>query len=311
MAEHDQALEAAIVAAGFDPRNPAVREAWQAGIAAYLDARNGEAVAWLAKSRWDRMTAAEPWLTSTVYSEDQSEYFQCTPLFAAPVSAGGEKVKERDRCASIAADEAVGVEDGEYWIALRIRNRILDPSDDPSASDEAGERSEPAPGSEGSDMVTLTADEGCKPSSAPSAGREKVKETDEVAWCQPNYGGKVHPRKFMVVYEDSEMGSAIFDDEAEAREHFEKASIAWNCYLFGLLPSVPSQFLLDVQGKGWQPIETMPREDGLIVEIRKTERIETWNAMRFLRSHGDDGYTWRLPLPTAPAIRQGDEERDG
>lgn len=40
----------------------------------------------------------------------------------------------------------------------------------------------------------------------------------------------------MVVYEDPDMGSAVFDDEAEAREHFEKASIAWNCYLFGLMP---------------------------------------------------------------------------
>ncbi len=58
-------------------------------------------------------------------------------------------------------------------------------------------------------------------------------------WCQPNYGGEIHPRKFMVVYEDAEMGNAVFDDEAEAREHFEKASINWNCYLFGLLPRRP------------------------------------------------------------------------
>lgn len=55
-------------------------------------------------------------------------------------------------------------------------------------------------------------------------------------WCQPNYGGQIHPRKFMVVYEDAEMGNAVFDDEKEAREHFEKAIINWNCYLFGLLP---------------------------------------------------------------------------
>lgn len=58
----------------------------------------------------------------------------------------------------------------------------------------------------------------------------------EIAWCQPNYEGKIHPRKFMVVYEDAEMGNAVFDDEAEARDHFEKASINWNCYLFGLMP---------------------------------------------------------------------------
>lgn len=59
---------------------------------------------------------------------------------------------------------------------------------------------------------------------------------EPVAWCQPNYEGKIHPRKFMVVYEDSEMGNAVFDNENEAREHFDKASVAWNCYLFGLMP---------------------------------------------------------------------------
>lgn len=58
----------------------------------------------------------------------------------------------------------------------------------------------------------------------------------ETAWCQPDYEGKIHPRKFMVVYEDPDMGTSVFDDEAEAREHFEKASINWNCYLFGLMP---------------------------------------------------------------------------
>lgn len=61
-------------------------------------------------------------------------------------------------------------------------------------------------------------------------------ESEPVAWCQPNYEGNIHPRKFMVVYEDAEMGTAVFDDEDEAREHFEKASVAWNCYLFGILP---------------------------------------------------------------------------
>ena len=65
-------------------------------------------------------------------------------------------------------------------------------------------------------------------------------EGEAVAWCQPNYDGKVHPRKFMVVYEDHDMGNAVFEDEAEAREHFEKASISWNCYLFGLLPRHPA-----------------------------------------------------------------------
>ena len=45
-----------------------------------------EPVAWIAKSRWEQMTAAEPWLTNTVYSEDQSRSFPCVALYAAPVA---------------------------------------------------------------------------------------------------------------------------------------------------------------------------------------------------------------------------------
>jgi hypothetical protein len=41
-------------------------------------------VAWIAQSRWDRMTNAEPWLTNVVYSEDQAPSFDCIPLYAAP-----------------------------------------------------------------------------------------------------------------------------------------------------------------------------------------------------------------------------------
>lgn len=52
---------------------------------------------------------------------------------------------------------------------------------------------------------------------------------------------------------------------------------------------------------GWQPISTMPREDGLVVEVRQ-EKIEKWNAMRFLRHHGDEGWSWR---PVASAEVEG------
>ena len=70
--------------------------------------------------------------------------------------------------------------------------------------------------------------------SPPATVQEPVADTGP--WCQPRYDGRDHPRKFMVVYEDADMGSALFEDETEARNHFEAASIAWNCYLFGLLP---------------------------------------------------------------------------
>lgn len=60
---------------------------------------------------------------------------------------------------------------------------------------------------------------------------------DAIEWCQPRDCGKIMPRKFIVVYEDAEAGIAVFDDEAEARAHFERASLQWNCYLFGALPN--------------------------------------------------------------------------
>ncbi len=41
-------------------------------------------VAWLPARRWEHMTAAEPWLTNIVYSEDQAKFFPCIPLYAAP-----------------------------------------------------------------------------------------------------------------------------------------------------------------------------------------------------------------------------------
>ena len=43
-----------------------------------------EPVAWLPARRWEQMTAAEPWLTNIVYSEDQAKFFPCIPLYAAP-----------------------------------------------------------------------------------------------------------------------------------------------------------------------------------------------------------------------------------
>lgn len=52
-----------------------------------------EPVAWLPKRRWEQMTAAEPWLTNIVYSEDQGKFFECVPLYSAPV----DLTEERDR----------------------------------------------------------------------------------------------------------------------------------------------------------------------------------------------------------------------
>lgn len=56
------------------------------------------------------------------------------------------------------------------------------------------------------------------------------------AWCQPMKEGKHTPRQFVVLYEDAEQGICTFDDEAEARDHWERANVNWNCYLLGTLP---------------------------------------------------------------------------
>jgi hypothetical protein len=128
------------------------------------------------------------------------------------------------------------------------------------------------------------------------AASQDAPASEPVAWCQPNYEGKVQPRKFMVVYEDAEMGNALFDDEAEARQHFEKASVAWNCYLFGLLPRFAAP--VPQATEGWQLV---PREPAV-------EMLAAWyrckNGFRF---YGDPPVTdtsdyaaYRAMLAAAP-----------
>lgn len=67
-------------------QGPEQEEAWNRRAAVSVV---GEPVAWIPQSRWERMTAAEPWLTNIVYSEDQSKFFSCVPLYAAPSAPDG------------------------------------------------------------------------------------------------------------------------------------------------------------------------------------------------------------------------------
>jgi hypothetical protein len=46
---------------------------------------------------------------------------------------------------------------------------------------------------------------------------------------------KSHASKFLVRFEDSDVGDCCFDDEAEARRFFDAASLNWNCYLFAMV----------------------------------------------------------------------------
>lgn len=77
-------------------------------------------------------------------------------------------------------------------------------------------------------------------SAAVPAGGEQPAPKANTAWCQPMDEGKHKPRHFIVRFEDSERNEAVFTDEREAYEYFERASISWNCWLFGAMPLSPA-----------------------------------------------------------------------
>lgn len=56
-------------------------------------------------------------------------------------------------------------------------------------------------------------------------------------WCQP--GDRQDKRMFIVRFDDQDRNDAVFEDEAEAREFYARATVSWNCYLFGALPAFP------------------------------------------------------------------------
>ena len=56
-----------------------------------------------------------------------------------------------------------------------------------------------------------------------------------IKYCQPDYDGKIHPRRYIIVFEDSELGILYYDNKDEARSDWNKLIINWNCYLFGTL----------------------------------------------------------------------------
>ena len=57
----------------------------------------------------------------------------------------------------------------------------------------------------------------------------------KVAYCQPMDKGEHTGQKFVVLFDDAEKQMAIFEDEFEARDFWEKANSDWNCYLMGAL----------------------------------------------------------------------------
>lgn len=57
-------------------------------------------------------------------------------------------------------------------------------------------------------------------------------------WCQP--GDQQDKRMFLVRFEDPDCRDSVFTDEAEARAFYAKATVNWNCYLFGALEAHPA-----------------------------------------------------------------------
>lgn len=56
-----------------------------------------------------------------------------------------------------------------------------------------------------------------------------------IKYCQPDYGGKTHPQKYFIIFEDAEMGMLFYDNEDEARTDWNNLIVNWNCYLCGTL----------------------------------------------------------------------------
>ncbi|MBB5663212.1 hypothetical protein GGE68_001388 [Rhizobium leguminosarum] len=128
MTDHSQALDAAITAAGLDPRNPAVREASATLVEKYIEGRNSEAVAWTSQGNIDGV-GKSPKETWSIWGKPNG--LISIPLFLAP-SASGETVKARlqsisDQITALkpspaATDEySGGYTDGRYdaWLIVQ------------------------------------------------------------------------------------------------------------------------------------------------------------------------------------------------
>jgi hypothetical protein len=131
-------------------------------------------------------------------------------------------------------------------------------------------------------------------------------------WCQPMDCGKHTPRKFIVRFEDADRGDAVFDNENEAREFFERADTNWNCYLFGSLPRfrselVPAASPVAQATDGWQDISTAPK-DGKHCILAVQEGVFVWSVQGAY-----DGRQWNAvhrsdvqPLAWMPNVRVPD-----
>lgn len=70
-------------------------------------------------------------------------------------------------------------------------------------------------------------------------------------WCQP---GDIRKRQFIVTFDDPDCRRAVFDDETDARKFWGRASLNYNCYLFGAMPRdpAPAESVLGIELTEWE-----------------------------------------------------------
>lgn len=68
----------------------------------------------------------------------------------------------------------------------------------------------------------------------------KINEATGVGdWCAPGPANE-QSRKWLLVFDDPDMGQNLYDNEADAREAFSHAEgRGWNCHLFQHAPRIP------------------------------------------------------------------------
>lgn len=112
-------------------------------------------------------------------------------------------------------------------------------------------------------------------------------------------------RKWILLYEDTEVGMAVFDNREEAIAFFRRADDNWTCTLFETVDSGDEPAV-----DGWQPIETAPKDGSPILALFRSDLstrlkrpdLERWEGIQACIRHcglADDGFDvgWLFAAP--------------
>lgn len=58
---------------------------------------------------------------------------------------------------------------------------------------------------------------------------------ENAKWCQP--GDVQHAQHFLIRYDDPDRSDAVYTDWGRAREHYARATLSWNCWMFAAVPA--------------------------------------------------------------------------